>query len=138
MCVCVCVCACVRVCVCMIAFVCACVCVFKQTRLYIMIPRIKYKRVLVMMLFPLHMFYYICYVISMNVVCVCFRDMFENKKRPVFPFLMLSAKQGNKWYKLYNVFGMIRSLTRDKTRNLLYSKSEVYYQAIEDVVICSV
>jgi len=70
----------------MIAFVCACVCVFKQTRLYIMIPRIKYKRVLVMMLFPLHMFYYICYVISMNVVCVCFRDMFENKKGQYFPF----------------------------------------------------
>jgi len=51
---------------------------------------------------------------------------------------MLSAKQGNKWYKLYNVFGMIRSLTRDKTRNLLYSKSDVYYQAIEDVVLCPV
>ena len=35
------------------------------------------------------------------------------EKDPVFPFLMLSAKQGNYWYLLYNVFGMTRSLTGD-------------------------
>ena len=33
------------------------------------------------------------------------------EKEPVFPFLMFSAKQGNYWYHLYNVFGMTRSLT---------------------------
>ena len=27
-------------------------------------------------------------------------------KEPVFPFSMLSAKQGNYWYQVYNVFGM--------------------------------
>ena len=32
------------------------------------------------------------------------------EKEPVFPFLMLSAKQGNYWYHFYNVFGMMRSL----------------------------
>ena len=32
------------------------------------------------------------------------------QKEPVFPFLMLSAKQGNYWYHFYNVFGMTRSL----------------------------
>ena len=35
------------------------------------------------------------------------------EKEPVFPFLMLSAKQGNYWYHFYNVFGMTRSLTGD-------------------------
>ena len=35
------------------------------------------------------------------------------EKEPVFHFLMLSAKQGNNWYHLYNVFGMTRSLTGD-------------------------
>ena len=38
------------------------------------------------------------------------------QKEPVFPFLMLSAKQGNYWYHFYNVFGMTRSLTY-RTRN---------------------
>ena len=32
------------------------------------------------------------------------------EKEPVFPFSMLSAKQGNYWYHFYNVFGMTRSL----------------------------
>jgi len=35
------------------------------------------------------------------------------EKEPVFPFLMISAKQGNYWYHFYNVFGMKRSLTGD-------------------------
>ena len=38
------------------------------------------------------------------------------EKEPVFPFSMLSAKQGNYWYHFYNVFGMTRSLTEDWTR----------------------
>ena len=33
------------------------------------------------------------------------------EKEPVFPFLMLSAKQGNYGYHFYDVFGMTRSLT---------------------------
>ena len=28
------------------------------------------------------------------------------EKEPIFPFSMLSAKQGNYWYHFYNVFGM--------------------------------
>ena len=40
------------------------------------------------------------------------------EKEPVFPFSMLSAKQGNYWYHFYNVFGMTRSLTGDWTRDL--------------------
>ena len=28
---------------------------------------------------------------------------FLSQKEPVFPFLMLSAKQGNYWYNFYNV-----------------------------------
>ena len=39
------------------------------------------------------------------------------EKEPVFPFSMLSAKQGNYWYHFYNVFGMTRSLTGDWTRD---------------------
>mgnify|MGYP000163888099 CR=1 FL=1 len=35
------------------------------------------------------------------------------KNEPVFPFSMLSAKQGNYWYHFYNVLGMTRSLTGD-------------------------
>ena len=38
------------------------------------------------------------------------------EKEPVFPFSMLSAKQGNSWYHFYFVFGMTRSLTGDWTR----------------------
>ena len=30
------------------------------------------------------------------------------EKEPVFPYSMLSAKQGNYWYHYYNVFGMTR------------------------------
>ena len=33
------------------------------------------------------------------------------QKESVFPFLMLSAKQGNYWYQFYNVFGMTRFVT---------------------------
>ena len=40
------------------------------------------------------------------------------EKEKVFSFLMLSAKQGNFWYYFYNVFGMIRFLTGDWTRDL--------------------
>ena len=36
-------------------------------------------------------------------------------KEPVFPFSMLSAKQGNYWYHFYSVFGMMRSLSGDWT-----------------------
>ena len=39
-------------------------------------------------------------------------------KEPVFPFSMLSVKQGHYWYHFYNVFGMTRSLTGDWTRDL--------------------
>ena len=35
------------------------------------------------------------------------------RKSQYFPFLTLSAKQGNYWYHFYNVFGMTRSLTGD-------------------------
>ena len=42
-----------------------------------------------------------------------FCPIFILQKEPVFPFLMLSAKQGNYWYHFYNVFGMTRSLTGD-------------------------
>ena len=44
------------------------------------------------------------------------------EKEPVFPFSMLSAKQGNYWYHFYNVFGMTRSLTGDWTRDLPHYK----------------
>ena len=49
------------------------------------------------------------------------------KKEPVFSFSMLSAKQGNYWYHLYNVFGMTRSLTVDWTQNLPHSKPALYH-----------
>ena len=35
------------------------------------------------------------------------------EKEPVFPFSMLSGKQGHYWYHYYNVFGMTLSLTGD-------------------------
>ena len=44
------------------------------------------------------------------------------EKEPVFPFSMLSAKQGNYWYHFYNVFGMTRSLTGDWTQEIPHSK----------------
>ena len=49
------------------------------------------------------------------------------EKEPVFPFSMLSAKQGNYWYHFYNVFGMMRSLTGDWTRDLPHSKPALYH-----------
>ena len=48
------------------------------------------------------------------------------EKEPVFPFSMLSAKQGSYWYHFDNVFGMTRSLTGDWTRDLPYSKPALY------------
>ena len=47
------------------------------------------------------------------------------EKEPVFPFSMLSAKQGNYWYHFYNVFGMTRSLTGDWTRDLPHSTTRL-------------
>ena len=49
------------------------------------------------------------------------------EKEPVFPFSMLSAKQGNYWYHFYNVFGMTRSLTGDWTRDLPHSMPALYH-----------
>ena len=40
-----------------------------------------------------------------------FCPIFILQKEPVFPFLMLSAQQGDYWYHFYNVFGMTWSLT---------------------------
>ena len=45
----------------------------------------------------------------------------SSERAPVFPFLMLSAKQGNNWYHFDNVFGMMQSLTGDWTRDLPHS-----------------
>ena len=56
------------------------------------------------------------------------------EKEPVFPFSILSAKQGNYWYHCYNVFGMTWSLTGDLTRDLPQSKPALYHQAIEEAV----
>ena len=56
------------------------------------------------------------------------------EKEPVFPFSMLSAKQGNYWYHLHNVFGMTRSLTGDLTRYLPHSKPALYHKAIKEAV----
>ena len=49
------------------------------------------------------------------------------QKKQVFPFLRLSAKQENYWYHFYNVFGMTRSLTGDRTRDLPHSKPALYH-----------
>jgi len=49
------------------------------------------------------------------------------EKEPVFPFLMLSAKQGNYWSHFYNVFGMTRSLTGDCIGDLPLSKPALYH-----------
>ena len=56
--------------------------------------------------FPLHLFSYLILILE---------------KEPVFPFSMLSAKQGNYWYHFYNVFGMTRSLTGNWTLDLPHS-----------------
>ena len=55
-----------------------------------------------------------------------FCPIFILQNEPVFPFFMLSAKQGNYWYHYYNVFGMTRALTRDWTRDLPHSKPALY------------
>ena len=49
--------------------------------------------------------------------------IFILQKEPVFPFLLLSAKQGNYWYHFYNVFGMTWSLTLD----LQHSRPALYH-----------
>ena len=49
------------------------------------------------------------------------------EKEPVFPFSMLSAKQGNYLYHFYNVFGMTRSLTGDLTQDLPHWKPALYH-----------
>ena len=59
------------------------------------------------------------------------------EEEPVFPFWMLSAKQGNYWYHFYYDFGMTRSLTGDwtpgppaleaSTLPLYYRGGGVYY-----------
>ena len=49
------------------------------------------------------------------------------EKESVFPFLMFSAKHGNYLYHFYNVFGMLRSLTGDRTRDLQHSKPALYH-----------
>ena len=42
--------------------------------------------------------------------------------------LILSAKEGNYWYHSYNVFGMMRFLTGDWTRDLPHSKPALGYR----------
>ena len=42
--------------------------------------------------------------------------MFILEKEPVFPFLMLSAKQGNNWYHFYKV---LRTQSQHSTTRLL-------------------
>ena len=56
-----------------------------------------------------------------------FCPTFILQKETIFPFLMLSAKQGNYWYHFYNVFGMTRSLTGDWTRDLPHVKPALYH-----------
>ena len=56
-----------------------------------------------------------------------FCPIFILLKEPVFPFLMLSAIQGNYWYHFYNVFGMMLFLTGDWTRDLPHSKPALYH-----------
>ena len=72
---------------------------------------------------------YIFIYIFMSIQCIClymaasvYFSILILEKEPVFPFFMISAKQGNYWYHFYNVFGMKRSLTGDWTRDLPYSK----------------
>ena len=36
--------------------------------------------------------------------------LFEKEKEPVFPFLMLSAKQGNNWYHFFEVRSIFHSV----------------------------
>ena len=57
------------------------------------------------------------------------------EKEPVFPFLVLSAKQGNYWYHFYNGFGMTRSLTGDWTQDLPHLKPALYHYAILETVL---
>ena len=65
--------------------------------------------------------------ITNNILAFDFCPIFILEKEPIFPFLMLSAKQGYYWYHFYNVFGMTRSLTGDWTRDLPHSKPALYH-----------
>ena len=60
--------------------------------------------------YPLHLFSYL-----------------NSWERASIFFWMFSAKQGNYWYHLYNVFVMKRSLTGDWTRDLPHSKPALYH-----------
>ena len=55
-------------------------------------------------------------------------------KEPVFPFLMLIAKQGNYWYHFYNVFGMTRSLTGDGIFQILCSYCVEHFSPFYDMI----
>ena len=57
-----------------------------------------------------------------------FCPIFIIQKEPVFPFLMLSAKQESNWNHFYNVFDMTRSLTGDWTWDLPHSKPVLYHK----------
>ena len=57
-----------------------------------------------------------------QILSITFFTILILQKEPVFPFLMLSAKQEYYWYHFYNVFGMTRSVTGDWTRDLPHSK----------------
>ena len=51
-------------------------------------------------------------------------------KEPVFPFSMLSAKQGNNWYHFYNVFGYndaVLDWGLNRGRDLLHVKPALYH-----------
>ena len=53
--------------------------------------------------------------------------IFILQKEPAFPFLTLSAKQGIYGYHFYNVLGMTRSLTRNRTWDLPHSMPALYH-----------
>ena len=44
------------------------------------------------------------------------------EKESVFPFSMLSAKQGNYWYHFYNVFGMTRAPSFNIVKNKIQTQ----------------
>jgi len=50
------------------------------------------------------------------------------QKEPVFPFLMLSAKQGNYWAHFYNVSGVTRKyLHVNRARSMYLSRSFILF-----------
>ena len=62
-----------------------------------------------------------------QILSITFFPILILQKEPAFSFLVLSAKQGNYGYNFYNVFGMTRSLTGDRTQDLQHSKSALYH-----------